>query len=321
LPSGHTIIVIGIPREAHVPPGRDDVAAFLGCDAVEPVGHGEWSRAFYFTREGREFVARFSATDDDFLKDQHVRRMAGGTLPIPKVLEIGPAFGGYFAISERAHGGFLEERDLGGMQRLLPSLFEMLDGLRTVDLAGTDGFGLWRGSDGRAPHATWRDALLSFATHPPSTRLFDWRAALARNADAQQAFDHGYAELQTLVSVCPNERYLVHSDLLYFNVLVQSDRIASVLDWGSSLYGDFVWDLACFTFWQPWYTAWSTLDIRQAAAEHFAAIGLAVPNFDARLRCYEVAIGLDGLAYQAYAATPSENLAWTAGRLQHLLET
>jgi hygromycin-B 4-O-kinase len=304
----------------HVPPGREDVAAFLDCDSVEPIGHGEWSRAFFFQRAGRDLVARFSAFDDDFLKDQHVERIARA-LPIPRVLEIGSAFGGYFAISERAYGSFIEERDLAGMQRLLPSLFAALDAVREVDLTGTEGFGLWRGSDGQGPHATWRDTLLGFATQPPSTRQFEWQAALARTPFAQQAFDCGYAALETLVDACPNERYLVHSDLLNFNVLVQADRISAVLDWGASLYGDFVWDLAWFTFWQPWYAAWSTLDIRQAAVAHFAAIGLPVPNFDARLRCYELAIGLDGLAYQAYAGGSADNLASTAARLRHLLGT
>jgi hygromycin-B 4-O-kinase len=300
------------------PPEHNQAAEFLGCDRVEPIEHGEWSRAFFFQRAGRDLVARFSAVDDDFLKDQRVERIASG-LPIPKVIEIGQAFGGSFAISQRAFGSFLEERDLTDVQRLLPSLFETLDVVRQVDLGDTSGFGLWRGSDGRAPHATWRDTLLSFATQPPSTRLFEWRSALARTPFAKQAFDDGYAALRTLVDACPNERYLVHSDLLNFNVLVQGDRVSAVLDWGASLYGDFVWDLAWFTFWQPWYVAWSTLDIRQAAVEHFAAIGLPVPNFDARLWCYELAIGLDGLAYQAYAASSADNLAWTAARLRHLL--
>jgi hygromycin-B 4-O-kinase len=303
------------------PPERDEAAAFVAANSVEPVGHGEWSRAFFFTRAGRELVVRFSATKDDFLKDQRVARLADKLLPVSRLLEIGHAFGGYFAISERAFGGFLEEGDLGGMQRVLPSLFATLDAIRQVDLRGTEGFGLWRGSDGRAPHATWRQTLLSMATEPPSTRLFGWRAALARVPAAQQAFELGYAELLRLLDACPNERYLVHSDLLNFNVLVQGERISAVMDWGSALFGDFVWDLAWFTFWQPWYTAWSTLDIRRAAVEHYAAIGLEVPNFDARLRCYELAIGLDGLAYQAYAAKSADNLAWTAARLRHLLAT
>ena len=92
----------------------------------------------------------------------------------------------------------------------------------------------------------------------------------------------------------------MHSDLLNYNVLVADGRVTAVLDWGSSIYGDCVFDLAWLTFWQPWYPAWRGVDFRQAARRHYAEIGLQVPNFDERLQCCEVFIGLDGLAYQAF---------------------
>src|SRR5262249_25938303 len=82
---------------------------------VQAVGHGEWSKAFYFTRprDQRDMVVRFSAIDDDFRKDQRVQTLNLNPTHVrmPKLLEIGQAFDGYFAISERAHGTFLEERD------------------------------------------------------------------------------------------------------------------------------------------------------------------------------------------------------------------
>ena len=49
----------------------------VDAQSVKSVGHGEWSKAFYFRRRnGREFVARFSARDEDFLKDQRAMRFA-----------------------------------------------------------------------------------------------------------------------------------------------------------------------------------------------------------------------------------------------------
>ena len=302
------------------------VAAFLtsrlGSEvpphSVQRVGHGEWSRAFYFgwPKHG-EFVVRFSALDEDFLKDRLAMRFASPRLPIPRLVEMGPAFDGFYAISERAYGEFIENRDEAAMQRLLPSLFASLDACREADVSSSSGFGLWRG-DGTAPHATWRDALLSVAIDAPSNRTFGWRARLRESDTGQHAFDAAYERLALLVDACPNQRHLVHSDLLYFNVLVQDDRISAVLDWGSSMYGDFLWDLAWFTFWQPWYRPWSAVDFRRAAREHYAAIGLDVANFEERLHCYELAIGLDGLAYQAFAGH-WDNLAWTARRLLGLL--
>jgi hygromycin-B 4-O-kinase len=238
---------------------------------------------------------------------------------MPRFLEIGPAFDRLsYAISERAHGEFLEQRDAPAMQRLLPSLFDVLDALRDVNISDRVGFGLWRGADGVAPHANWREALLAIATDPPSSRKHGWRERLAASAAASQAFEAGYRAIQALVEACPNRRHLLHSDLLYFNVLVDQDRVSAVLDWGSSMYGDWLWDLAWITFWQPWYTAWADVDIRAAAEHHFESIRLDVPNFAERLRCYELAIGLDGLAYQSFAGH-ADHLAWTTQRVFGLL--
>lgn len=298
------------------------VAEFLkehlpGIDpaTIQPVGHGEWSTAFYV---GQDFVVRFSATDEDFRKDRWVMAHAPSGLSVPKLLEIGQAFGGYYAISQRAAGEYIEERDAAAMRRLLPSLFDTFDALRAVDLSETTGFGLWH-DDGSAPHPTWSAFLQAVRSGPPSSRTNGWQERLARFPDAHAVFEQGFSAMEKLIPFCPDQRYLVHSDLLYFNVLVTGDRINCVLDWGSSIYGDFLWDLAWFTFWQPWYTAWASVDIRGAALRHFADRGVELPDFDERIRCYELAIGLDGMAYQAYAGY-TEPLGWTTRRVRALAE-
>ena len=59
-------------------------------------------------------------------------------------------------------------------------------------------------------------------------RLSHRRPAVRRSACGPRSADSG-----------PQERHLIHSDLLNFNVLVADDLISAVIDWGSSLYGDF----------------------------------------------------------------------------------
>lgn len=286
-------------------PRIDQVAALLAerlggaIDGIERIRHGEWSRAFSFAHDGRGYVVRFSATDEDFLKDQRAMGYARPKLPIPRIVDMGQALGSFYAISERAVGTFLDALDADALRRALGSLLAALDAARQVDLEGTSGYGIWRG-DGIAPHATWREALLAVAVDVPGSRTHGWRAALATSTFAESAFDSAFDRLKELVRVCPEERHLVHSDLLNYNVLVADQDVTAVLDWGSSVYGDFLFDLAWLTYWQPWYPAWHDVDFRLEAARHYAAIGLDVPNFEERLRCYEVFIGLDGMAYQAF---------------------
>ena len=66
----------------------ETVAAFLTTihgrsldpATVQRIGHGEWSRAFYFRSPDANFVVRFSALDEDFLKDQRAMRFASSPL-------------------------------------------------------------------------------------------------------------------------------------------------------------------------------------------------------------------------------------------------
>jgi hygromycin-B 4-O-kinase len=282
------------------------VEAFLatqfGSDGrdVVPLGSGVWSKAFAFRRLGCDYVIRFGAHQEDFAKDCLAARYADPALPIPRVVELGEAFGGYYAISERLFGGYIDDVDEPQMRALLPSLFAALDTARLADLSGTTGYGAWD-TEGTAAYPSWRAALLDVAQDRPADRICGWRERLAASPVGMEPFEEAYRHLQALADYAPEERHLIHSDLLHYNVLVEADRVTGVLDWGCAMYGDFLYDLAWLCFWQPWYPAWRRIDFRAEALRHYTAIGLDVPHFEERLRCCQIHIGLAGQAYMAYA--------------------
>jgi hygromycin-B 4-O-kinase len=266
---------------------------------VERIERGEWSRAFFFRHDGRHYVVRFGAHLEDFAKDRLAAGFRSPDLPVPAVLEIGEAFGGHFAISQRLFGTYIDGVGEVQMRALLPSFFAMLDAMRTVDLRTTRGYGGWD-ADGQAPFASWQAALLDVAQDRPTDRIAGWRAQLSASPTGSAPFDEAYRQLERLVAYSPAERHLIHSDLLHYNVLVSEDRITGVFDWGCGLYGDSLYDLAWFCFWAPWFPAWNAIDFRQEALRHYAAIGLEVPHFEERLRACQLHIGLAGQQYQAY---------------------
>src|SRR5207247_10529533 len=90
------------------------------------------------------------------------------------------------------------------------------------------------------------------------------------------------------------------NDLINRNVLVEGNRVSAVLDWGSSTYGDFLFEVANLVFYQPWFPAWRDIDFAAEARAHYKAIGLDVPHFDARRWGYPLRIGLDDMAYSAF---------------------
>ena len=288
-------------------------------DVVAAPRQGEWSRAYFFRHDDADFVVRFARMAENFEKDRAMGRYASRDLPIPRVTEIGAALGGSYAISERAFGSVLEALGPDEMRRVLPSLFDALDAMRDADVSTSMGYGPWPG-DGEAEQPTWRDYLLSVEIDPPSSATHGWRAKLAARPDDERAFDATCERLRSLVDACPEIRHLVHSDLLYGNVLVAGDRISAVFDWGCRLVGDFLYDLAWLTFYAPWYPGLGAIDLRCAALRHFETIGLDVPEFDARLRAYEVHIGLAGQAYQALTERWNE-VAAKASRLRQILDS
>ena len=277
------------------------ITARYGDDAsdVSSIGQGEWSVAFSFRLWSEARVIRFSALDEDFRKDRLAARYTSPALPIPAVTEIGDAFGGFYAVSEYRPGSYLDDLDGTEMRALLPSLYALLDAAREVDLAHTTGYGIW-GDDGNAPHQSWSAALRDVARDRPSDRTHGWRQRLRASRFGVHRFDEGFAALERLLPHCPAARHLVHSDLLHYNVLIATGRISAAIDWGCSLYGDFLYDLAWFCFWAPWYPAWQGIDFAAEARQHYAAIGLDVPHFAERLRAYQLHIGLDSQRYNVF---------------------
>lgn len=287
--------------EVRIEEARAFLAGRFGASVtnVNPVSGGAWSKAYAFQRDDSHYILRFGRYLEDFAKDQRAGRYASADLPIPAVTEIGPALGGYFAISERSFGTFIDHIDGERMRELLPSLFGMLDAARNADLSATTGYGGWDAT-GTAPFTSCQASLIGSDDDSPEGRGAGWRQRLEMSATGVERYDEAFEHLKGLVASCPAERHLIHSDLLHYNVLVEDDRISAVFDWGCSRYGDFLYDVAWFTFWAPWFPAWQDIDFGVEAARHYAAIGLDVPHFDERLRCCQVHIGLDGQRYQAF---------------------
>jgi hygromycin-B 4-O-kinase len=279
---------------------RTFLEARLGAiGPLRPLHGGSWSRAYAFRVAEQELVVRFAAQFEDFQKDAIASDWSSSTLPIPQVVAYGACDLGddarFFAISERARGRFFEELPAPRVVAALPSLFRALDALRTVTPPGS-GFGGWD-VEGRGGAASWEEALISVGTDDPRRRTHGWRERLEADPGLRDAFERAFAELRWLAPACPELRHVVHSDLTHRNVLVAVDAVTAVLDWGSSILGDPLYDIAWLHFWRPWHPSLETVDIRGAAVRHLSAIGFDLSAFDLRLRCYQIHIALDALAY------------------------
>jgi hygromycin-B 4-O-kinase len=271
----------------------------LGTELSEfmPLGAGAWAQCFGFVYDNRELVIRFGKYVSDFEKDRLAHRYANPDLPIPELLEIGAALDGYYAISTRVYGVPLESVSSAQWLVLVPAVVAVLEAMRTADLSATEGFGGW-GADGHAAQPDWRSRLLDVAEDRPDQRSYGWRAALATSAEGQAAFDWGLDLLQQVADdAIP--RSLLHCDLTNRNVFVEGDRIRGVFDWGCSVYGDHLYELALFEFWSPWQPQLDVAALRRAIEQRWGELGYRPENKASRLKACYLHIGLEHLAYHA----------------------
>jgi aminoglycoside phosphotransferase (APT) family kinase protein len=309
-------------RESGV--GLAEAEAFLNerygraAGLCQELGGGDWSRAFSFRLDQRPLVVRFGRYGEDFVKDREAMSFAGPDLPVPKVLEIGEAFEGAYAISERHFGVFLETLDEHRFRRLLPALLRALDALRSVpEVSGSAGGAAGEGDE---TPMTWRQWLVETLKDRPGDRVSGWRVRFESEPELEALFGAAESALRGSLDACPESRHVLHSDLLNRNVLVSEDasRLEAVFDWGCSTSGDFLYEVAWFTFWAPWHPGLAAVDFRAAAHAHYRESGIAVPNFEERLRCYELHIGLVHLAYSTFAGRHDERPA-IAARIREVL--
>ena len=297
-----------------------DVLRFLAdrfapepVDGLERLGGGAWSHAYGFRAGGRPLIARFGRWREDYDADVRAMALAGPDLPVPRVLEVGDAFDGAYALSERHEGLFLERLDADGWRRALPSVLRALDAMRAAD-----GPALLGERD-----LPWQEFLLASLEDVPGERVSGWRATLAADPRLDALFVAGEQWLRKVVPALPERRDVLHVDLLHGNVLVDpaSGRLVAVFDWGCTMLGDFVYELAWFSFWAAWYPALAAVDLVGAARSRLAGAPDAaelLDGFDERLAAYEVHIGLTHLAWHAFADEPAE-LTAVADRLDPLL--
>ncbi len=110
----------------------------------------------------------------------------------------------------------------------------------------------------------------------------------------------GVERLRILAQHVPQRQDVIHGDLLNRNVLVADSKIAAVFDWGCSLYGDHLYDIAWLTFCSPYTSGFDPEAVRDFAQQHYRGKSSAPVDFDLRIGCYELHIGLSAIAYQAF---------------------
>jgi len=272
------------------------------ADHVVSLGAGMFARAFAFTVDERAYVARINAWRQDFLKDEYARaHFASPALPIPRVVHLTPFDATRdVCVTERCAGRTLRDNLNADDLPIAPQLFATLDAIHRVDISATRGWGL-ADTNGIGRFDSWHAALLALYNHKFD---YPWDSFARHSFFEQKLVDEFFQAMRRFLPHCPNDRFLIHRDFGSANLVADGAQITGVLDWAEFGYGDFLYDLACLDYFSqdiPYGALWQ---------ERSAALGRAVPNFQERMQCYMLNIGLHDIAI---AATLGDERAYIRG--------
>jgi len=268
---------------------------FKEVSNLEVITGGEGSQAYSFDVHDKGYIIRVNKHHTlGFRKDEYVfNHYASPSIPIPKILKIGKINSDLrFCISQRVKGKVLLSFTREELEILKDVILEVLDAIHATDISETKGYGKWD-AEGKGEAESWKEYLLTVDKYAKGEA---GAPSLFETTFLEKDFwDSAYARLTELTAFCPEKRFLVHSDYGSNNVLSDGKKITGVIDWESSRYGDFIYDVAWLSFWSR------TLDFQNIYSEHLEKKKIKIENYNERMLCYKLYIGLSGMSFFAYS--------------------
>ena len=299
---------------------REEVTQELGhcfsstVSHVEPISTGHFSEGWYFSQGNNQYVIRFAhpRLADSLRKDHYVStRLVGPGVPVARFVQMGDStqlgLTRHYAITERAEGVILDEIPAQQYKQLVPALVSILHNIHRSDIGHTQGWGSIT-SAGEGLSSSWRDFLLKVSQEADTHGHYNrWHKLFDESFLEKALFTNLYHQLEENLQFCPEQRWLLHADYAFDNVLAKGNRITAVIDWSNALFGDFLFDVARQELLQP---EWGFLD---KFIELYQQENIAVPNIRERLNCYQCYFTLDAMRF--YASIDSKDgYEWVKGK-------
>ncbi|MGE5042419.1 MAG: aminoglycoside phosphotransferase family protein [Candidatus Levyibacteriota bacterium] len=271
---------------------------------------GEQAQAFSFVSKQKDLIIRINRKLYSFDKDNYAFKHFGSkNLPIPEILDIGKFDRKhYYAISSFAPGQTLDTVDKETKLQLLPQILSIHDEIRNTRIEKGN-FGDWD-KNGIARFKSWK----KFISGKRDSVYKNWQKLYNTTFLEKEPVEKITETIEKLLDFLPEESYLIHGDYGGNNMTTTGGKITGVLDWGESKYGDFIFDVAWIDFFSGGELPYANL-----FKKHYEEIGLRVGNFNERLLCYKMHLGLGSIGFFALSGQ-KDVYEWTKKGLLKLME-
>ncbi|MCM1988222.1 phosphotransferase family protein [Oceanirhabdus seepicola] len=260
---------------------------------LQAVVEGNLKQVYLFNHSDKYYVIRFSKRKEEFEVERFLyEKFEHQGLSIPKILEIGSLQNTFFSISEQAIGKTINTLSANELYVIMPNLIESITKMHSVDLGNYKGYG-WINPSGNGLYDSWYEYLVAFFKKDQDGFWKDWYDLFENSFLEYDVFQELYEKMLQLSQYCESERYLIHGDCHFGNIISDTNKVTGIIDWGNVMYGDYIFDIATLhmQFQSPKY------NLLKMFEEYYEAKGINVPNFRERFLCATYCKGLDSLRF------------------------
>lgn len=259
---------------------------------------GQVARTFSFRVAEQAYIIRFNSPKlaGAFAKEKYIfDHFSSPLVPVPTIVDLGEFQTFSFAIAHKLPGVLLNKLPPTEYKQLMPAVVATLDAIHQVDVRHQPGFGHFN-QHGSGESTSWHAHLTDVREEEPEDQFFGkWHHLFDDSFLKRGFFEAVYEQMSNALVYCPEERYLVHGDYGFDNVLVEGGIITGVLDWANAKYGDFLYDVAWLDLWSP------DSDFQGQFRDYYLAHERPVSHYTERIHCYQAYMGLNALRFFAKA--------------------
>jgi hygromycin-B 4-O-kinase len=213
-------------------------------------------------------------------------------VPIREVIADGTHEGLMYTVARKERGRKAAELVPDEFGAALPSIFNTLLALSSVDVDGTEGYG-WFDQQGVGTDRTWPAHLARIKDEEPGLFFGNWHSLFETTFLERERYDFYYSKMMNLTSGIDVPRLLVHGSFGPYKVLIENGIVSSVLDWADVRFGDPLFDLAYMDFWP---TGYKIVDLFET---HCTQLGINHKDFRKRVAVCKYYQALGAMMYFA----------------------
>jgi hygromycin-B 4-O-kinase len=262
---------------------------------VEPLEQGQIASTFVCTIGGDQLIVQFNKPNmaTSYRKELFFgRRFAEAGIPVRQVVGSGTHDGLVYTVAKKVAGRSLSDLEPAVYRNALPSVFQTLLALESLDVSDTTGYG-WFDERGNAPYDSWLGHLCQVREEEPGAFYGNWHEMFERTFLDRKTFETYYEKMATICESLNVPRLLVHGGFGYDNVLVEDDKVSAVLDWQDARFGDPLMDIAYMDFWP---SGFDLLDLYESFCNER---GIVHSQYRERISVCKLYNGIDAMRFFA----------------------